>query len=775
MSCNSNLTCTDVARLDRLLNTPPPVNGIAAVEVLPHAFGSALYERELRVYFYRNFPPALLAHPQAFTFTGGERIPGYTLSVVHLNGAGQQITLRLNQAGDFSDYTLTVSHPDLDPAFDCCTFNFQVDCPRIADCCTPCPPPPPSAPDPPIDYLTKDYSSFLRALLDFMPTRVPAFTESSEADLAVTLAELFAYAGDQLSYYQDAVANEAWLSTARQRLSAKRHARLVDYRMHDGLAARAILCFNVVIPTAIPQSFAVSTNDPEPARRVNFETDEPLACWPELTEIQPWSWLGTDCCLPLMATQADLAGDFPQLAPGQLLLVEEVLGPVPDQGGPMSWSPDAADPAHRQVVRIVSVTALLDPLAPGGAQRVTRVQWRAEDALTWPACIVAGGQAVTVFRGNLARASHGKTIANETIDTDTNPTLTLSQGPLTWLYNGGQTAQPWAWLFPPDAIDPRTAVSSVQLTVNGVAWNEQESLLSSQANDPDFVVDTDDQGRGMLRFGDGRLGRQLPQNPALVATYRIGNGTSGNVGSDTLINPVLPFPGGAVGVRNPLPAYGGTEPEQLEAVRRDAPQAFAAVQYRAVTAQDYADAAKLVKGVFNAVAEFRWTGSWLTVFVAIDPAGRADLPQNLIEAVVAQLDIYRQAGYDLDIRPPGYIPLRIDLDICIEANYFQADVLAEVEDVLTAGLRADGSPGFFHPNSFTFGQSVYLSALVAAVQTVPGVRALHVAVFRPLLRPANHEIKNGEITAGPFQIFRLDNDPSRPENGVLNLTPEGGL
>jgi hypothetical protein len=49
---------------------------------------------------------------------------------------------------------------------------------------------------------------------------------------------MLAYAADQLSYYQDAVATEAYLGTARRRTSARRHARLVDYFMHDGANAR---------------------------------------------------------------------------------------------------------------------------------------------------------------------------------------------------------------------------------------------------------------------------------------------------------------------------------------------------------------------------------------------------------------------------------------------------------------------------------------------------------------------------------------------------------
>ena len=36
-------------------------------------------------------------------------------------------------------------------------------------------------------------------------------------DVGVMLVDLLAYVGDQLSYYQDAVATEAYLGTARQR------------------------------------------------------------------------------------------------------------------------------------------------------------------------------------------------------------------------------------------------------------------------------------------------------------------------------------------------------------------------------------------------------------------------------------------------------------------------------------------------------------------------------------------------------------------------------
>ena len=68
---------------------------------------------------------------------------------------------------------------------------------------------------------------------------MPDWQERHVPDLGVTLVELLAYVGDYLSYYQDAVGTEAYLGTARQRISVRRHARLVDYQLHEGCNARA--------------------------------------------------------------------------------------------------------------------------------------------------------------------------------------------------------------------------------------------------------------------------------------------------------------------------------------------------------------------------------------------------------------------------------------------------------------------------------------------------------------------------------------------------------
>jgi hypothetical protein len=61
----------------------------------------------------------------------------------------------------------------------------------------------------------------------------------------VALVETLAYVGDHLSYTQDAVASEAYLGTARRRTSLRRHARLLDYALHDGCNARVFVTLEV--------------------------------------------------------------------------------------------------------------------------------------------------------------------------------------------------------------------------------------------------------------------------------------------------------------------------------------------------------------------------------------------------------------------------------------------------------------------------------------------------------------------------------------------------
>ena len=279
-------------------------------------------------------------------------------------------------------------------------------------------------------------------------------------------------------------------------------------------------------------------------------------------------------------------------------------------------------------------------------------------------------------------------------------------------------------------------------------------------------------GTATLRFGDGTNGRRPETDTQFHATYRIGNGRAGNVGIGAIAHAAIT--GGSVtGVSNPLPATGGTEPEAADAIRRDAPEAFR-IQERAVTTDDYARVTERDRRIQRAAAQFRWTGSWHTVFVTADAYGGRAIDAQLEDGLRRHLELYRMAGFDTEIDAPTFVPLDVELAICAEPDHFRSQVRAAVLDALSSGLRADGGQGFFNADRFSFGQAVYLSAIVAVAQAVPGVQSVVAKRFQRQRDDASAALDTGILAIGALEIARLDNDPDFPDRGVLVVTAEGG-
>ncbi|HXO06480.1 MAG TPA: hypothetical protein VN880_00520, partial [Solirubrobacteraceae bacterium] len=84
-------------------------------------------------------------------------------------------------------------------------------------------------------------------------------------------------------------------------------------------------------------------------------------------------------------------------------------------------------------------------------------------------------------------------------------------------------------------------------------------------------------------------------------------------------------------------------------------------------------------------------------------------------------------------------------------------------------------PGIFAAGNWTFGQTVYLSPLIAAAMDVPGVASVTPITFERWAGGDQGELEAGEIDLASLQIAQLSNDPTNPENGCLILDMEGGL
>lgn len=835
--------CCDARRRELVL-ADPVLNGIDFLEVLDlEAPANTPRQRTLLLRFLKPAPNLTLDNLE---LTGGERVTGIGIDwitradapdltlidpieadlpgfLTGLPDADHVLVLRTDSNGDYATYSLRLvatagalsPPPGIDRLLALVKFSFKVECPTDFDCAprNDCPEEVPAIPD--ISYLAKDYQSFRRLMLNRMAQIMPDWRERNVADLGVTLVELLAFTGDRLSYAQDAVATESYLATARRRSSVRRHARLVDYRMHDGGNARVWVQIDVDVDgVTIRQNeerFLTRLPGLEPVVAPGDEervlNREPLVFEPlqdkELfaahNAMDFYEWGDADCCLPKGATRATLAGDFPDLAIGDVLIFEERVGPRTGQAAD-------ADPNLRHAVRLCAIeSGLTDDLT---GDSITEIRWAEEDALPFPLCIsstlddsVGGGPVTRVSHalGNVVLADHGRTIEGEELARVPLPHLSLvpepsndtceradpvplpvryrpplSLGPVTQVSPGYDPDEsPSAFAALDQRIDNRRpAVALDDDLTPPERWLARQDLLQSFPDDRHFIVETERDGRARLRFGDDLNGRRPNARTGFTASYRVGNGAAGNIGADALRH-VVTDQGGVVALRNPLPATGGAEPESLEEVRQAAPYAYRR-QERAVTPEDYAEMARRHPDVQRAAATFRWNGHGHTVFVTVDRFGGRPVTAEFEADLRLFLDRFRMAGYDLEIDSPRFVALELGLFVCASPDHFRSEVRREILEVLGTGRSSGSKLGHFHPDNLSFGESLYLSPIYAAVMAVEGVTSVKATRFRRRGTTTTTPLKDGVIELGRLEIAQLENSPNFPERGSITIEMGGG-
>jgi hypothetical protein len=758
-----------------------------------------------------------------FPITGGLRIVGGQLAdqiqVVNIvedpiNNTVLHLTVK--PIGDYSTYSLSVVYKNIDPIFGEIEFKFRPGCFNI------CAPDWKSAPerkeDPAIDYLAKDYDSFRHTLITAMMQRVPDWQPTSEADLDQALIELFSVAADELSDYQDRVMNEAYLSTARERVSLAQHARLMDYHIHQGNQASSWLALKVKSEHSINKDFIVwavgkkldgqSSIVFKSRRRKDDDPHQvdPLYLHPWLNEISLYTWQDSIPALSAGTTKADLklsvSGQRPAETVRDLIRdgkVKYLL--IKEHKNPQTGETRGLDPNKRQLLRLISGAddktkepqAKQDPLT---GEWFVNVHWEEKDKLKNNYCFTVDCpdgkvEDVALFHGNLVEVYHGSHIENvfkkegtpltgsnefyyertgETIDEATGgkkyrwgTICKLREGPLAYkdTIPGGE--------MPPET----TLEVKVEMPGGGKGnWDEVISFIHSRNSNNHFIVETDEAERSLIRFGNGTNGKELPYDAIVRCNYQIGRGLDGNIGADKLINFNKSTFSEIESCWNPFDVTNGRAPEPVEEIIRRVPEAYRFRQLRAVTLKDYKKRAEELPDVSRAFASYAWTGSWRTVRIMIDPAGATALDDKLREEIIRQLDAVRLIGEDLEIRPPIFVPLEIHVSLCIHPDYWPEDIKSILEQEFSDGFTPDGRKAFFHPDQWTFGQELRASQIIGMVQSVKGVD--HVTSVTMERWNAVTPGTEGVIEVQVNEIIQVKNNPDHMEQGIIFFDVKGG-
>jgi uncharacterized phage protein gp47/JayE len=521
-----------------------------------------------------------------------------------------------------------------------------------------------------IGYLARDYASFRRELLNLIPQKLPEWTDRSEADFGVVLIELFSYMADILSYYQDRIANEAFLTTAQERRNVIEHLRLIGYEMAPAAPARARLSIivannqNQTIEIRKGDQFATPTTKDRPSVTFEYIDEQPLVI--DLST------------LPLnSATKPD--------------------------GSPMPNFKEAVDAIPVEQGRSV-VNEVLG-VSDGTPNQLFQ--------LAQP----------SVLRGSIQ------------IVMDTNP-----------------PTPPWHLrqnlVFSPPAYTPD------QLAALQQQDRIASTLAFSRSADPDFATQTDENDITTVIFGDGQYGLIPPVGVRILASYRTGGGSAGNVGAGQITilasSPQLQL--AAADVINRDPASGGAERETTDQAIRFAPTVFSSMQ-RAVTANDYVAQARLFPGVSKARAEVT---NWNFIKLFIAPTGDGEFPTDTLKSdLLAYFEDKRMLTTFIQVENPDYVSIQVEATFGAKPYFRQETVQAGAKAAINALFDFDNAD---------FGQTLYLSTIYQVLEALPGID--HVFVKRFNRSDAAADItSDGRIVLGQNEIPVL-----RPAD--LRIDPE---
>jgi predicted phage baseplate assembly protein len=396
---------------------------------------------------------------------------------------------------------------------------------------------------------------------------------------------------------------------------------------------------------------------------------------------------------PLGETDAiELDGLVGELAPGRILIVEGELdrhaGARQSEVVMLAGSSHVLTAAGAEANRPRTVLRLANPLA---------YSYRRATVSIW---------------GNVGRATEGETVS-EVLGGGAAPlggTVALSRQPLTHV----------------SAPTPSGAASTLQVVVNGVVWQEVESLAQAGPSDRVFVTEAAGVGPPVIRFGNGVHGARVPGAAAIVAHYRTGLGAGGNCDVDQ-ISQLLSRPAGVHGVTNPRPASGGADPEETDAARRNVPIGVTALS-RLVGLDDYADFARGFAGVGKADVTLFQGADGPTVLVTIAApdstpiAPEADLPRNL----AAALEAYGDLSHTVLVLPARLLRVVLAAQIGLQPGH--------VWDWVAPRVKAALLDRFGFPRR-DLGQALFQSEVIAAIQAVEGVADTRIATLAALGDP----------------------------------------
>jgi hypothetical protein len=382
-------------------------------------------------------------------------------------------------------------------------------------------------------------------------------------------------------------------------------------------------------------------------------------------------------------------------------------------------SSDKSDPIVSECAFVKSVDSLTDP-------KHTTIN------LTLPLAHCYD-RFTTSVNANVGLATHGQSVSEilgSGQSSAPNQHFVLKQAPLTFV----------------EAATPTGRATSLDVKVNGVDWEERESLYKAGPAERVYATLNGVGGASDVLFGDGVEGPRLPTGQNNVhAHYRIGLGRAGNVGAGA-ITTLVDRPLGVSGVTNPAPAAGGQDAQSVDDIRANAPLTVLTLG-RAVSILDYQNFAASFAGVAKAHAIWIPSGTARGVFLTVAGVDGAVFPagsQTLAKLVEALHDFGNPL---IPIAVQSYVEtlFGFSADLQYDPAYDQKSVEANVRSALASAFSFEAR---------NFGQAVSIDEIAATIQAVAGVIAVNVTGLRRTVSSTGGDVSDPGAYVTRFRLAR---------------------
>lgn len=312
-------------------------------------------------------------------------------------------------------------------------------------------------------------------------------------------------------------------------------------------------------------------------------------------------------------------------------------------------------------------------------------------------------RATVTLNANVAAATHGEARREVLGSGDASrpfQSFTLKGTPLTYV----------------QAATASGGLSTLEVRVGDVLWHEAPSLYNRGPKERIYVTRRGDDGKVTVQFGDGKTGARLPTGTEnVVASYRVGVGTGGNVDAAQLTT-LLSRPLGVRAASNPRPAEGGSDPESRDRARVNAPLTVRTLD-RVVSLLDYEDFARSFTGVGKAQAMWLWNGHARVVHLTVagDAGETLGSSSTVLGNLLKALQTYRDPLVQVQVDTYDPVTFQLVARLQVEADRETERVFAAVREALRDAYSFEARG---------FGQPVTRSEVLAVIQRVAGVVAV---------------------------------------------------